>query len=167
MATRSEPAPRRPAQLDAALIAPCGLNCGVCRLAFRATGACPGCRSAGTLPKYCATCRIRNCDQVRRRGRRFCVDCPDFPCPRLRRMDRRYQTRYGVSVIENLRRIRDLGLDRFVRSERRRWRCGGCGALLSVHKPACLYCARPRARRAPREAPARRRAPLGTRGRTS
>ena len=133
---------RRPRLLLSTLIAPCGMNCGVCRLAFRTKGRCHGCRGEQAKPKYCATCRIRNCGELR--GRRFCVECSKYPCPRLRRLDARYRSRYRTSLVENLERIRQLGLERFVQLERQRWACRGCGLLTSVHKEACLYCGQPR-----------------------
>jgi Protein of unknown function (DUF3795) len=131
---------RHPRQLRSAVIAPCGINCGVCRLVFRARGACRGCRSRAGKPKYCARCVIRNCSEIRKRGRRFCVECPTYPCPRLRRLDARYRRRYRTSLLENLEQIRQLGAARFLRLEKRRWACPGCGLLTSVHEEACLYC---------------------------
>jgi len=136
----SEIETRRPALLLSRMIAPCGINCGVCRLAFGTKSGCHGCRAEEAKPKYCATCGIRNCGE--RHGRRFCVECPSYPCQRLRRLDARYRSRYRTSLVENLERIRELGLRRFVQIERQRWTCRGCGLLTSVHKAACLYCGR-------------------------
>jgi hypothetical protein len=39
----------------------------------------------------------------------------------LKRLDTRYRTRYGISEIENLQEIRDIGLVKFLEKERMRW----------------------------------------------
>ena len=128
-------------QLRPETIAPCGMDCGVCTRHLRAQDACDGCRSSRlSKPKYCSVCRIRNCDEFALRGSTFCFECATFPCARLRRLDARYRGRYGMSMLENLARIRDGGLEAFVASEKTRWRCPECGALLCVHKPECLEC---------------------------
>lgn len=132
---------RHPASLHPGMIAPCGMNCGVCSRAFRAKDRCNGCRSDDDVkPKYCGTCRIRNCNEMRLRRRRFCFECAEYPCPRLRRLDARYRTRYRMSVVENLDRIQELGVGRFVDMEMRRWKCRRCHALTCVHKEHCIYC---------------------------
>jgi hypothetical protein len=61
---------RHPGLLHSAMIAPCGINCGVCRLGFKVKGGCRGCRSAEAKPEYCETCRIRTCAEMGPRGRR-------------------------------------------------------------------------------------------------
>ena len=40
----------------------------------------------------------------------FCFDCDKFPCDRLKRLDKRYREKYGMSEIENLNKIREIGL---------------------------------------------------------
>jgi hypothetical protein len=55
-------------------------------------------------------------------------------------LDKRYRTKYGMSMIENLNNIENLGIRQFVRNEIERWRCPECGGMICVHKPACIYC---------------------------
>lgn len=129
-----------PDSLRGDLIAPCGMNCGLCGRALRAKDRCAGCRSDGRKPPYCEACRIRNCEEFRAAGRRSCSECPKFPCPRLRRLDARYRTRYHMSMVENLEAIRESGLERFIALEKTRWACRGCGAVICVHKARCSYC---------------------------
>lgn len=141
---------RRPDSLGPDLIAPCGMDCGLCARHLRAKDGCTGCRSDdGKKPKYCEVCRIRNCAELGDLESAFCFECAQFPCPRLRRLDKRYRTRYGMSMIENLGRIRARGLGGFVDDERERWRCPTCGGVVCVHKNACIYCGRPRDLRRP------------------
>jgi hypothetical protein len=126
-----------------ALIAPCGMNCALCRAFMRRRNPCPGCRGEDEgKPKTRIVCRLKTCAE-RRPGGRFCGDCASFPCERLRNLDKRYRLKYGMSMIENLRNLRSIGLAAFIEQEQRRWACPGCGATLCVHEPACLNCQRP------------------------
>ncbi|MBJ6724917.1 DUF3795 domain-containing protein [Geomesophilobacter sediminis] len=132
---------RQPAAIFSSdMIAPCGLNCGVCRAFNRESNRCPGCRGddAGKPPTRCS-CPIKNCSS-RGPGSDNCSGCVDFPCPPLQRLDRRYRKRYGVSCIDNLAAIRDAGLAAFLAGEAARWSCAGCGGLLSMHEAQCPSC---------------------------
>lgn len=104
---------------EVALIAPCGMNCGICKAHLRPHNPCHGCRDAEqNKPKTRTQCGLRNC---RKRKGEFCYDCTEFPCGRLEHLDHRYRTQYGMSEIENLEYIRDNGIDRFLERERVRW----------------------------------------------
>ena len=124
------------------LIAPCGMDCGLCMAYVRDKNGCLGCRAGDNgKAKSCLACTIRNCEVLRSGESVYCSsDCERFPCPRLKRLDARYRTKYRMSMLENLRMIRDVGVDAFVVSERGRWACPGCGGLQCVHTPACVYC---------------------------
>jgi len=130
-----------PESLSAALIAPCGMDCGLCIAHVRQRKPCAGCNSDGaTKPPHCVTCTIKMCDQIEGDAGAFCFDCAKFPCARLRQLDSRYRTKYGMSMVENLGQIQETGIEAFVATERRRWTCPGCGGLLCVHRQACIYC---------------------------
>jgi hypothetical protein len=101
------------------LIAPCGMNCQICKAYLRVKNPCHGCNYAErNRPKTRAGCRIRICRM--RRGK-FCFACADFPCASIISLDQRYRTKYGMSEIENLEYIRDKGLKKFLDKERRKW----------------------------------------------
>ncbi len=101
------------------LIAPCGMNCGICKAYLRQNNPCHGCRAAQkNKPKTRVNCRLRIC---KKRKGDFCFDCPNFPCDRLKHLDQRYRTRYGMSEIENLEQIRDNGMENFLAKESQRW----------------------------------------------
>lgn len=130
-----------PDSLRPEMIAPCGMNCGLCTRQFRSKDTCAGCRgNQESLPTYCTVCRIRNCDEFADGAAAFCFECARFPCPRLRRLDLRYRTKYGMSMIENLESIQANGLARFISTERKRWACPECGGVICVHKHECVYC---------------------------
>jgi len=122
------------------LIAPCGMNCGICMAYLREKNRCVGC-NIESLDK-CKTriiCIIKNCTE-RIDGSRFCFSCKQYPCKRLKQLDKRYRTKYSMSMIENLNGIRDLGLDRFMEIENTRWVCPQCGNPICVHNKKCYSC---------------------------
>ena len=127
----------------AVLIAPCGMNCGLCHAFLRARNRCPGCRSNDRgKPKTRAACCIKTCGPRGQAGQNFCSSssCASFPCERLARLDKRYRTKYGMSMLANLKRITSHGWRHFVEQERARWACPECSATLCVHKASCLSC---------------------------
>jgi rubrerythrin len=55
-------------------------------------------------------------------------------------LEKRYLLKYGESPIQNLNRIKEEGIDTFIKIEKEKWKCPKCGHLLCVHKEACLIC---------------------------
>lgn len=101
-------------KIDKNLIAPCGMDCGLCATYLREKDVCPGCCSPEVKKKTCISCKIKNCKE--RKGK-YCYDCDKFPCDRLKHMDKRYRTKYEMSEIENLEFIKNKGIDDFIRKE--------------------------------------------------
>jgi hypothetical protein len=123
------------------LIAPCGMNCGVCHRYLRAKDKCPGCRGADSLKMVsCVRCVIKNCPFLVNNPSKFCYECFEYPCRRLKSLDKRYRTKYKMSMIENMSHIRALGFETFKLNEKERWRCRSCGGPICVHKGYCLNC---------------------------
>ena len=123
------------------LIAPCGLNCAVCIGHLRSRNTCPGCRIEDRpKPKTRVICLIKTCEKRLSGEVENCADCSQFPCFYLARLDKRYRTKYGTSPVENLLRIKDIGIDRYLAEEQQKWTCPECGGLLCMHKPQCLSC---------------------------
>ena len=124
------------------LIAPCGMNCGICAAFF-------GYKLNGKKMKPCEGCRVRDfpcasikkpCDRVRDRRIDYCFECPTFPCERLEKLDKRYRKKYGMSMIDNLKYIQINGINEFLRSEQERWKCPTCGGIICVHNKTCYAC---------------------------
>ena len=123
------------------LIAPCGMNCGICMAYLREKNKCPGCRAADTNKAISVMrCKIANCEFIQKGKAKFCFRCGDFPCKKLIHLDKRYRTRYRMSMIENLENIRDTGIREFLRNEEPRWTCLQCGGTICVHKGYCYSC---------------------------
>lgn len=135
--------PTKRKAIPTGLIAPCGMNCRLCRAYTRQKNRCPGCRSDDSdKPKTRVICRIKTCDRIAKGKAKYCFGCKSFPCDALRHMDKRYRTKYGMSMIENLMSIEKSGVRQFVRDEKEKWTCPQCGELICVHKPQCLTCGR-------------------------
>lgn len=132
--------PKAPSTSDF-LIAPCGLNCRLCRAYQRRRNPCPGCRADDAIkPKTRVICRVKICEKRMAKGIEFCSQCGEFPCAHVMHLDKRYRTKYATSVVENLTAIRDRGIAAFVENENRKWTCSGCGGTLCMHDPRCPVC---------------------------
>ncbi|MBP7497381.1 MAG: DUF3795 domain-containing protein [Bacteroidales bacterium] len=123
------------------LIAPCGMNCGICLAYLRDKNNCFGCWGDNAdKPIYCSRCIIMNCELLGKTKSKFCYECQKFPCKRLKQLDKRYKTKYNMSMLENLNSIKINGLKSFVTSEKERWLCHKCGGSICVHRGYCLSC---------------------------
>lgn len=132
--------------MDEALVAPCGMNCGVCGnyLAMKhdlkrvriMKSYCPGCRPRG---ENC-TFMSQHCELIGEGKVRFCYECDRFPCRRLKALDKRYRTKYNLSMIENLTYLREQGMAAFLEEETEKWRCPVCGGVICCHGGMCYNC---------------------------
>lgn len=123
------------------LIAPCGMNCGVCMAYLREKNACTGCRGVNTYkPVTRVRCKIKNCTKFRNGKAKYCFECGNFPCDVLKHLDTRYRTKYNISMIENLEHIKNFGIRKFIKNEDVRWACTNCGGTICVHKGYCVDC---------------------------
>ena len=139
--TRVAKRPPEPRLVATMLIAPCGLNCGVCRAYIRKNNPCPGCRAGDARkPVRRVRCAIKTCPRLAASRQRFCDSCKVFPCGDVQRLEKRYRTRYGVSPIANLQRIKAVGVRRFGAEEKRRWQCATCRGTLCMHEALCRAC---------------------------
>jgi hypothetical protein len=128
------------------LIAPCGMNCGVCSsyLAYKHDA-----KTKGLKIPYCTGCRPRNkqCAFLKKKcnllleGRvKYCYECGNFPCRNLYHIDKRYQTLYRMSMIENLEYINKNSISQFLQKEVKKWECPNCGGIISCHNGICFNC---------------------------
>ncbi|MFH1382394.1 MAG: DUF3795 domain-containing protein [Chloroflexota bacterium] len=132
-------------KLSRELVAPCGMNCGVCKRYLatvrglaggKGMPACTGCRPQN---RKCALI-IRGCRLLSGKKINFCFECPDFPCARLERLNHRYTTRYHTDLVENLLAIKELGLNRWLKKQAGKWQCPQCGGTISIHDRRCYDC---------------------------
>ena len=132
--------------MDKELIAPCGMNCGVCSgyLASKYDV-----RSKGIRMPYCIGCRARDkkcaflkkrCNLLLEGAVQYCYECEDFPCERLQHLDRRYRSNFRMSMLENLEHIKKSGIEGFLLREEEKWKCPECGAVVCCHNGICFNC---------------------------
>ncbi|KYK31565.1 MAG: hypothetical protein AYK22_02415 [Thermoplasmatales archaeon SG8-52-3] len=123
------------------LIAPCGMNCAICMAYLKEKNKCPGCRDFNKdEPISIARCKIKNCEFLKIKKLKYCFECRDFPCGKIKHMDKRYQTKYHMSIIENLNNIKNSGIRDFIKNEKIRWACPQCGGPICVHRGLCYNC---------------------------
>lgn len=128
-------------RMDLSLIAPCGMNCGICTAYLRDKKKCPGCNGIDVnKPAHCIKCSIKNCEKRQASNLELCYKCDTFPCLRLKQLDKRYRTKYAMSMLENLEQINKLGIDEFNNNEKIRWTCKHCGGIICVHGGYCSSC---------------------------
>jgi hypothetical protein len=117
------------------------MNCRLCYAYVRDKKPCPGCRGDDRgKPKTRVTCKIKTCEKITKAGGKHCLSCDSFPCAMLNHLDERYRAKYGMSMIDNLENIMKSGIRHFLRNEKEKWTCPGCGKVICVHKPQCLSC---------------------------
>jgi hypothetical protein len=127
------------------LIAPCGMNCGICKAYLAYSRGIPKEKEkvihcSGCLPRN-KNCFIkRGCTKIRRSEFRFCFECEDMPCENLDRLDRRYRKRYSMGMVENLRELKEKGMKIFLEIQESRYKCPKCGDVISVHDRKCYEC---------------------------
>ena len=127
------------------LIAPCGMNCGVCKSYLAYSRGVPKKRGSVT---HCSGCLPRNkncfikrgCEKLSKNMVRFCFECETMPCRNLDRLDRRYRERYGMSMVENLKEIQAKGVPAFLQRQENKYACQKCGDIVSVHDGKCYSC---------------------------
>jgi hypothetical protein len=133
-------------KLTAELIAPCGMNCGICKsyLAYsrgvaKKKGEVSHCNGCLARNKNCAFVKKR-CEKLRKNQIRFCFECADMPCKNLAQLDEHYHARYSMSMIENQKEIKEKGMDEFLKNQAEKYRCPNCGDIVSVHDARCYAC---------------------------
>jgi len=132
--------------MDEKLIAPCGMNCGIC-VSYLAMQ--NNLKKKGFSKKYCEGCLPRgkncafmkgNCELLGKGLVRFCYECKEFPCRRLKSLDKRYRDKYHMSMIENQEFIQEHGIEKFLEKEEKKWKCPKCGDAVCCHNGLCMNC---------------------------
>ncbi len=138
-------------------LAPCGLYCGVCgvMIAHRDNDMkfkerlstvygckpeeieCEGCLSDAPF-KFCRACFVKSC--TAQKGYEGCHQCDEFPCDFIGN----FPFPVGKKVI--MRAIptrRELGTEKWVEEEEKRYHCPNCGYTLFRGAKRCKNCREP------------------------
>ena len=130
--------------MNATNIAPCGMNCTLCRSYQRKTRNCLGCRSGDQhKTASCIHCSMKTCEFLAQSPTSLCCDCQQYPCKKLSMHDRRLKARYQISVLDNLNAIQSQGMEHFLSEQTTAWVCPTCNQLLSMHRKVCIHCKTP------------------------
>lgn len=132
--------------MRAELIAPCGMDCNVCSgyLALKYDV-----KEKGVRIPYCKGCRPRDkkcaflkkrCDLLLNKKVEFCYECEEFPCENLKHIDKRYRTLFRMSLVDNLKFIKEYGLAEFLERQKKKWQCPDCGEVICCHNGICFSC---------------------------
>jgi Protein of unknown function (DUF3795) len=127
------------------LIAPCGMNCALCRAYNAYIHGVPRQRGkvtycAGCLPRA-KNCYIkRGCKKLSKHQIQSCSECETMPCNKLDHLDRRYRERYSMSMVETLKIIKAQGIQEFLKSQAERYTCPSCGDVVCLHDGKCYSC---------------------------
>jgi len=127
------------------LIAPCGMNCGICKRYLAYSRGMPKekwkvSHCLGCLPRN-KNCFIkRGCKKLAKNEIRFCFECDEMSCANLNRLNRRYRKRYDMSMVENLNELKENGMKQFLKIQGERYKCPECGDVISVHDRTCYAC---------------------------
>jgi hypothetical protein len=122
----------------------CGLNCAVCDIYMASHGdeekrrelvdwfkkemdldvdiVCDGCR--GSLDRHWSPdCVFLPC--AREKGVDHCFECAEFPCAKVEEF-REDEHDHHRRTVENMERMREMGLEAWIEEQRRRGQCFFC-----------------------------------------
>lgn len=132
--------------MDNNLAAPCGIYCGMCRAflvkkkdQLEQRGFKQGCDGCRIRFKKCAFIR-RDCPPLLKKEIDFCYECENFPCQNLKKIDKTYRERYSVNLIGNLKRIEEIGVQKWLQEQGKLYTCPECGGEICVHDAECYDC---------------------------
>ncbi len=132
--------------VDNNLAAPCGIYCGACRQyllwkkdLLEERGYKQGCKGCRIRNKNCAFIR-RDCPALRKKEIDFCYECDQFHCQKLQKIDTHYQETYSVNMVKNLKRIEEIGVEKWLQEQEELYTCPECGGEICVHDAECYDC---------------------------
>ena len=130
---------KMPKQIDAEMIAPCGVNCLACNAHLSGKPPCPGCRAPveKITRKSCRECLIKKC--ANEKSKKWCFECARFPCDLLKKLDKRYSKKYDVYIIESASGAR-LNLPDFLKLQKELFTCESCNGVINQHHKLCSEC---------------------------
>lgn len=70
----------------------------------------------------------------------FCYECDNFPCQGLEELDEIYQERYNVNMVNNLKRIERIGVEKWLQEQKKLYTCPQCEGEICVHDKECFDC---------------------------
>ncbi|MFX1449387.1 MAG: DUF3795 domain-containing protein [Promethearchaeota archaeon] len=128
------------------LAAPCGMFCGTCRHylvlkknLFKEKRFKTGCKGCRIRDKNCVFIK-KPCAKLRKKEIDFCFECEEFPCAHRKRIDDIYLERYNYDFVKNLYRIKEIGVEKWLKEQEDKWKCPECGGNICIHDYECFDC---------------------------
>jgi hypothetical protein len=128
------------------LAAPCGMYCGSCRSYLLLTknllaerGYKRGCEGCRVRNKNCVFIK-KNCALFKKQEIDFCYQCDKLPCSNRGRIDQIYKDKYGIDLVGNLQRLKEIGVKEWLKEQEAKWKCPECGGTVCVHDRECFEC---------------------------
>ena len=107
---------------------------------------CDGCLSGGKLAGHCQMCNIR-LHALKTQDNDRCTDCKDLPCQRINGLINMGRYFHRDEYLPNLEKIREMGVQEWVKYEEERWLCPKCSLPMSWYDAECVGCGEPRSKR--------------------
>ncbi len=107
---------------------------------------CDGCLSGGKLAGHCQMCNIR-LHALKNQDNARCSDCEELPCYRINNLINMGRYLHRDEYLPNLKKIREMGVEEWIKYEEERWRCPQCGIPVSWYDTECVGCGAPRSER--------------------
>jgi hypothetical protein len=131
----------------------CGLYCGACELlnAFKDGRQeeqakmwnmnpedlkCYGCKS-GDPASWCKDCEIKEC--AISKNHEFCFECDQYPCKLLKELQSD-KVVHHASILRALERIKNIGREKWLSEQAKRWSCPECGTPSTWYRKKCENC---------------------------
>lgn len=130
---------KMPDKIEVTMFAPCGMNCMVCYKHCYHKKPCDGCLYSDIgKPEHCRKCKIKDC--VKEKNISYCFECSMYPCKQIKLLEKSYNSRYGVSLMDNSSKVKEIGLVEFMILQQSEYTCSDCGGIISIHDSECSEC---------------------------
>jgi len=106
---------------------------------------CDGCLSDGEIAAHCQSCPMKECATNKLHVTR-CSDCKELPCNPITNFINTGLL-HRAEYLPNLEKIREMGVQEWVKYKEERWRCPQCGLPMSWYDTECVRCGEPRSER--------------------
>jgi hypothetical protein len=104
---------------------------------------CDGCLSGGKLAGHCQMCNIR-LHALKTQNNSRCTDCEELPCYRIKGLINMGRYLHRDEYLPNLKKMREMGVEEWVKYEEERWHCPKCSLPMSWYDAECVGCGAPR-----------------------
>ena len=127
------------------MVSYCGIYCGACP-GFH-NGRCKGCRAPVDEPKRKRSCGygMRKCCEEKNVD--YCGQCEQYPCSKINKLinsqKKRKEYDYRHEIPKNFETIKKEGLEAWIESQVKKWRCPECGGHGVFYNLICWDCKNP------------------------